>query len=843
MLNNEPVLGREQELAVLRAAVDAASGSGAAVLVVGEPGIGKSALLTAAGGIAREAGCLVLSASGVESETHLPFGGAHQVLMPLIEHVAGLASAQRNAVAAAFGLSDGANPDLFLIAEAAFALIVRERAEHPVVVVIDDVQWLDPQSGQILTFVAHRAVGAGITVIAAARSGHIGPFTSADFPHLQVEGVGEATAEQILRAHAGALGPGERRQIRQEAQGNPLALLELPRSWGCGPPAEAHLLAISAKLERAFAGRVSELPADTRDALLVAAVNSSSRTDEILDAVAVFGTGAVSADVFRPAVAAGLLTAHTSRIRFRHPLVRSGVLRRETMARRSAAHAALAEVLGADRYRQSWHRAWSIMGPDDEAADALMATVADSLRRGAVMSAVSSLERAAQLTSSSAVRGERLILAAGRAFEVGRADVVGRLLREAGEVDLGDLDEIRVLWLIEAANDDVRADSALVRELLAAAGRADALGDQGLALNLLWAAALRCWWADHADDRSRIVDVLDRMKSAETDPRHLAAVALAQPVLRGSEVKAALEAAAPQEVGDGDTLRVFGVAAYAVGDLVLATDLLDLAEEAFRREGRLGMLPVVLALQLHIRLDLGDWSGAVLAAREVVTTSQETGQAVFAENNVLVEARSVALRGDWRAALDTMAVAEAEAARSGINDRICLGYQARGAALLSADRPAEAFACLRRQYDPADPGYHLRESFAAVALMAEAAVGCGRVEDAREITRELETVAVLTPSPLLEVNMLYANAVLAPVDTRAERYRDALGRDLTRWPWMRARVRLAYGQWLAETGRRADAAIELAAAADVFAQLGAARWLRCARRSLSNVDGQDGSTP
>ena len=202
------------------------------------------------------------------------------------------------------------------------------------------------------------------------------------------------------------------------------------------------------------------------------------------------------------------------------------------------------------------------------------------------------------------------------------------------------------------------------------------------------------------------------------------------------------------------------------------------------------MLPVVLALQLHIRLDLGDWSGAVAAGEEVVTVARETGQDVYAVNNIPVEARGMALRGEWQAALDLMADEEAEAFRLRINDRICLSYQARGTALLCADRPAEAFDCLARQYDSADPGYHLRESFAGVALMAEAAVQCGRTTQARAITQAMATVALITPSPLLEANLLYASAVLAPADEREARWQAALAHDLSRWPWMRARLQL-----------------------------------------------------
>lgn len=847
MLTSEPLLGRERELALLGDAVDAAAGQGSTLLLTGEPGIGKSALLAAARAMAAGAGYQVLHASGVESEMHLPFGGVHQLLLPLMGQLGTLSAAHRDAVATAFGLADGERPDLFLIAEAALACMLRERVERPLVVVVDDVQWLDPQSHQILAFVAHRGARAGVTVIAATRAGHTGPFVTAGFPELEVDGVDDEAAGMILRAHRSApteLTQAQLAQVRHEAQGNPLALLELPRSWADRPSPTGRTQAMTARLERAFAGRVSDLPAATCDVLLIAAVGSSSEVAEILAAAAAFGAPDTARRLLDPAIAAGLVTDDGSHLSFRHPLVRSGVLQQEPLGRRHAAHAALASVLDADPYRQAWHRAWSIIGPDDDAADALVATVPDSLRRGAVLSAVAGLERAAQLTSSSTVRGERLVMGAGRAFEAGRPDLVARLVREAADADLSELDQVRLTWLTEALNDDVRADPGLVRHLRVGAARAEALGDPGLALDLLLAAGLRCWWADSgADERAGIVRVLDAMTAARVDPRHLAALSITEPVLRGCEVASALAVAPLDEVQDGHSLRLFGLAAYGIGDLPRATDLLDRAADVFRAEGRLGMLPVVLALQLHIRLDLGDWSGADLAARDVVSISRETGQAVFADNNVLVEARGLALRGDWRAALAVMADAESDAVRQRVDDRICLAYQARGTALLSADRPAEAFACLRRQYLSGDPGCHERESFAGIALLAEAAVAADRVDEARSIVDGLELLSAVTPSPLLAVNLLYARAVLAPADARDDAYRFALDHDLERWPWLRSRLQLAFAGWLAATGRDAEAGAPLADATEVLERLGAARWLRRARRLAAEIDERSAGSP
>ena len=836
-LHPKQLLGRERELAVLhRVVFDRQGRAGSVLLLIGEPGIGKSALLDQVRAEATAAGFRVLSAAGAEGEMHLPFGGLHQILCPLMSLVDALPRRLGQALRTALGVSDGPRPDLFLIAEAAQQLVCLAGAQRPVVVLADDLQWLDPQSHQVVTFLAHRSGVTRASVLGAARIGHDGLFMQTGFPVLSVDGVDEAAAEMILNRQTRTLSTAERIGIRLQAQGNPLALLELPAAWGRCPNSVDQPPTLSARLERAFAGRIAELPDITRDALLLAATDSSGNLAEALAATSAFNGEVCHVDVFNPAQAAGLLSAADGLLRFRHPLVRSGVLQRETVVRRQDAHRALAEVLPVgELFRRAWHRAQSITGPDDPIADALEATVDDSLRRGAVLSAVSSLERAAQLTGSSARRGQRLVRAAGHAFEAGRPVVVGRLVREACSADLGELDRARVLWLDEVRNDDARGNSSLVVQLCVAAGNSATAGDVGLGLNLLLAAALRCWWADCGlAAQAAVLRGLDRLADAKDDPRHLAAMAIAEPVLRGAEVLHRLASAALEGNTDGDVLRTVGMAAYAVGDFPLAAELLDRAGRRFREEGRLGLLPVVLALQLHIRLDLGDWSGAAWAAEEVQRISVETGQALFAANNVLVESRGIALRGDWQSALDLVTDAEADAVRQQINDRVCLAYQTRGIALLSAGRPDEAFACLARTFDPTDAGYHLRESFGGLGLLAEASVECGRGADAQVIVSAMEAVAALTPSPLLAANLRYARAMLAETQDAEALYLAALA-ELRCWPWLQARTLLGYGRWLFSAGRLSAAGEYLRSAGDMFDSMGAVGWSRRSRAALLRI--------
>jgi hypothetical protein len=225
------------------------------------------------------------------------------------------------------------------------------------------------------------------------------------------------------------------------------------------PPADWQQPTLSARLERAFAGRFAELPAATRDGVLIAAADPVDDLAEILAAASQFSGSPIGPGAFGPAADVGLLSIHDGRLHFRHPLVRSGVLQSETLTRRQAAHAALAGVLADQPYRRTWHRAQSIVGPDDQIAGELEASVVVVLGRGAVMSAIAGLQRSAQLTSSPARRGLRLLMAAEHAFGLGRADLVDQLVTAAARLDLSELDYARMQWLQEIFNDGVPGDA------------------------------------------------------------------------------------------------------------------------------------------------------------------------------------------------------------------------------------------------------------------------------------------------------------------------------------------------------------------------------------------------
>jgi hypothetical protein len=832
------LVGRRRELHTIeRPLVDRDRSRGVLVLT-GEPGIGKSALLRHAERTARGRGFTVLTATGVEPEAQLPHAGLHQLLRPVLDRADALVPAQRDALHAALGLVGGSWPEPFLVALAAVNLLTAAAAEEPVALIVDDVHWLDPQTQAALIFIAWRAETGGYVVISAMRSGHVNTYAASGLPRLDLHGLDDAAADRLLAAHAADLRPPDRARIRREARGNPLALIELPAVWRTAraPTTDQQLTDLPARLERAFSGRIAEVPAPTRAALLVAAVDPGSELDEILAATGWFRGVATGRDVFDPAVGAGLVTVDATSVGFRHPLVRSAVLQSETMTRRRAANGAVAAVLADEPYRRTWHRAQAIVGPDDQIADELDANSTLALSRGAVMSAIRDLERSAQLTTSSARRGHRLLVAAQYAFALGRVDVVDGLLRSASGTDLTDLDRARLEWLREIF-DETPGDAARVLELCNIARAATRATDRDLALNLLLGAALRCWWAETSGAaRAAVVAVANEIDDAADDPMVLASLAVAEPIRQGARVADRLARTHPDDVVDGDHLRLLGMAAHAIGDEPHASDLLDRAEESLRGQGRLGLLSHVLSMLVQVRVELGDWDRAAVAADEGQRLAIETGQPIWSIGTMVCAARATALRGDWEGALRLAAEADLDASRRGLNDLLACVQLARGTASLTAGRPADAYVALRRLFDPVDPSFHHRERFAGIVPFADAAVLSGHRDEARCVVADLERVALATPSPILHVHLLYARAVVAEGDEACAQFRAARRADLGRWPWIRSQIELAHGSLLCRQGRAVEARTALLSANATFERLGALTWAARARDQLRMAD-------
>ena len=463
------------------------SGDGQVLIVRGEAGIGKSALLEYLVGQAD--GCRVARAAGVEAEMELPFAGLHQLCAPMLSLSDHLPRPQRDALAVAFGLEFGGPPDRFLVGAAALGLLSAASDSRPLLCVIDDAQWLDQASAQALTFVGRRLFADRIGLVFAVREPVTGPEWRG-FPELTVGGLTDRHAGALLDAVVpGRLDEPVRDRIVSETRGNPLALLELPRAVGAGrgglpggvlggvfagPPPRP----LASQIEQNFTRRVQALPLDTQRLLLTAAAEPIGDVPLLHRAVAVLDVPMSAAG---PAEAAGLIELG-ARVRFRHPLVRSATYRAADPIDRRRAHRALAEATDPDLDpdRRAWHRANGADGPDEDIAAELVSSADRAQRRGGVAATAAFLQRASELTPDPSTRAIRALAAAQATLQAGAFESALRLLATAGEGPVNGLHQARVELLraqIAFASGHGRESGPL---LLAAARRLEPL-DLGLA--------------------------------------------------------------------------------------------------------------------------------------------------------------------------------------------------------------------------------------------------------------------------------------------------------------------------------------------------------------------------
>ena len=422
------LLGRDDELARLYHLVDAIGERGGALVVRGEAGIGKSALLAAARERALQQGATVASTTGTLSEAPLAFAGLHQLLLPLLGRVGLLPDPQRRALETAFGMANGAASDVFLIALATLGLVAERAAEAPLLCVVEDAHWLDRPSAQVLEFVARRVESDPAILLFAVREGLPSSFDEAGLPELRLAGLDEDASSALLDLAPATLPPDLRRRILEEAAGNPLALIELPAAaaeLGTSAPPSGPL-PLTARLEQTFTSRLTNLSADVQRLLLLAALD-----DVDLAALSRAAETSVEPDGLSTAVAAGLGTLESGRFRFRHPLIRSAVEQAATPEELRHAHAALAEALADEPDRAVWHRAAAASGPDEEVALALEAAAERATLRGGGDVAVAAYERSAELTAEPHRRALRLFRAGDLALELGHSRDGVRLLRTA----------------------------------------------------------------------------------------------------------------------------------------------------------------------------------------------------------------------------------------------------------------------------------------------------------------------------------------------------------------------------------------------------------------------------
>jgi DNA-binding CsgD family transcriptional regulator/tetratricopeptide (TPR) repeat protein len=836
--SSSPLFGREAEVAMLDQLVAQIPERGGALVLCGDPGIGKTAMLAVASAAATSKGVCVLRTAGAQSETGLAFAGLHQLLRPVLSWLDRLPGPQRDALSAAFGALDVAAPDPFLIALAALNLLARAAEHVPLLLVVDEAQWLDPPTAGALAFIARRVDAEPIAVLFALRNGVASTLDSAGLPELRLGALSDEAASELVDASAGVLTPGLRRRVLEIAAGNPLALLELPDALrlddtGIGglPPGPVSL---TSRLEHAFAQQVSGLPVQTRDLSLLAAADERASVAELLAAAALFGGVEVPLDAWAPAERAGLASIADGSVIFRHPLVRSAIYQSASAGRRRRAHAALAAVLTDEPDRRLWHVAASTVKPDESIARDVELLSTRLARRGGIGVAIAAARRAAALSADSSRRCSRLLRAGELALEAGQVDLLRRLVGEAEQLNPDGEQRARLTWLRSTFADAVPGDQGQTQSLVDAAEVAADAGNSDLALHLLFGAAVRCWRSDLGGQiRDRVAVEVERLRVPQTHPRGVVILAMAGPVRWGSVVSerlAAIEASADELSADEAYLA--GMAARAVGDHDVAARFLARATTQLRNQGRLGVLAQVLVMWGWVAIAQGSWASAEMLVDESGRLAEEVGQSWWQTGSLIARATLRGLRGEAEAAERLVAQAEKTAIPRGLNDLICMIAFARGVICLGAGRPAVALEHLTRVFDRSDPAFHEAARFMSITYLADAAAQGGRRQVAAAILEELETLAQRTPSPTLHGGLAYARAVLA-LDDEAERlYNVALRSDLRHHAFDHARLQLAYGTWLRRHRRVSESRAPLRAARQVFDALGCVPWEERARQEL-----------
>ena len=828
--------GRGTECARLdQLLAEAQLGHSAVLVLRGEPGIGKSALLEYAA--ERAEGRRVLRATGVQWEMELPFAGLHQLCAGLLDGLGRLPAPQREALATAFGLDSGAQPDRFLVGLAALSLLSSAAAEHPLMCVVDDVQWLDRSSAQVLAFVARRLAAESVVLLFAEREpGGIEELTG--LPELGLAGLPDASARKLLASVIAA--PVDERvlaRILTETRGNPLALLELPRglpaavlAGGFGLPDDGSL---PTRIEASFQRRVQQLPATTQRLLLVAAADPTGEPALIVGAAAELG---IPTGELTPAEADGLLQIGLQ-VAFRHPLLRSAIYRAATPDQRRAAHRALAAATDTkyDRDRRGWHRADAIAGADEDVALELEQSAARARARGGLAASAAFLELSAGLTFDPTRRAHRALEAAISKHLAGASQEALRLLAsaEGGPMDPLDRARLKLLQgeivdlrrtpdalplLIDAAKQLERLDVPLSRHAYLSAIRAACVaGRLGPGPLEAARAALQ---APRVQGELRAVDLLvDGLAVRFTD-----GYAASVPALRHA-FRSLCEEGEREDVSVRWPWYARRVAPDLFADDIwhyLTTRSVQVAREA----GALVALQVALTHLAHVRCLEGDLDGASALLDEADDIAHMTGIEPFAIGPLWL----AGYRGNEEEAMVLIEAAEPVAiARGGEWIVLTFAEHARAVLYNGLGRYDAALA-------PAQSAGNRDELMASVwslPELVEAATRCGQADVA---TAAIESLSERTRAAGTELALgieARSKALLSDGEVAERLYREAIERlGRTRLAFELARAHLLYGEWLRRDRRRIDARDQLRLARDSFTSMGAEAFAARAGREL-----------
>jgi DNA-binding CsgD family transcriptional regulator len=841
-----PLHGRDTEVAKLADALDAArEGRSATLLISGEPGIGKTALLEHA--IAAAEGFLVLRARGYESERDLPYAGLHALLGPVLDLRDGIPQVQAGALGTALALEPPAPHDPFAVPAGVLSLLAAAAERQPVLAVVDDAHWLDDESLRAVLFAARRLGAEGIALLIATRLDEARGIDAAGLPALPLGRLDDAAARAVIREEAGPVAAGVEAALLDLAAGNPLALRELPRALseeqrrGTEPlPAG---LPVGSGIERAFSRRIAELPEPARRALTIAATLETGRLDQCLAAVAEEGLDPADLDA---AEAAGLLAIDGGRVAFRHPLLRTLAYQGAAPSERRRAHAAVAAVVP-DPSVRAWHLSSAAVGPDEAVAAALDEAARVAGRIGAPAAAALASARAAELSPEPAAKLARLIAAAAASADAGRVDWALERIDEAEALEPRGESAAELRMLRGRA--ETRGGRAVEgRALLVAEAERIAAAEPVAAAALYLEAGI----ADlMLGDSFTMVDDADRAAAlAEAHSPEVAglavlerAVALA-PIGGAQESERLLGELEPLLL-EGEPLPPYAELITFAGQVATWFERFDLADRVLRRQidaarasSAAGRLVYPLASMSYLNWRRGRWTQALADAGEAERLARDTGQLAQLANALSALAWVEAGRGDAQAAADHNAEALRLIEQMGQRSPFAIYVHASaGFASLTEERHDAAVESLQRakaifdELGGAEPAVLLFEPDRVEALART-----GRRDEAQRALERLEGQAQSTGRTWAHAATERCRGMLAPEEAFRGHFERAL-----EWharadmPFETARTQLALGERLRRAGHRAESRPHLEAAGATFERLGAQPWLRRAEAELRST--------
>lgn len=829
------LVGRERECGKIEQLLrDARRGESGSVALLGEPGIGKTALLDHA---AEQAGAAtVLRTAGVDAESDLAFAGLHRLLRPVAGKLDQLPEAQRHALAGALGLIAPSRSDRLLVCAATLALIAAAAEDRAVVCLVDDAQWLDQPSADALVFAARRLRAEPVAMLFAARDAQP-RFEARGLPELVVDGLAGPAAARLLRTAAPGAAPAVRDRLLAEAAGNPLALLELPGELTAAQLVGRDLLAepiqLTPRLYNVFKERTADLPGPARRALLLAAADN---TGDLLTTLRAAALLQLPADALDPAENAGLVQTSSGQIVFRHPLVRSVIYQEAPLSQRQQAHSALADALPGvhEADRRAWHQALAASAGDEQVAAALEASAQRARQRAGHASAATAFARAAALTLDSRKLAPRLAAAAQAAWDAGQTERARSLITQALPVADRQL-RARLLYLRgEIEQSRGRLDQAVTTQLEGAL----ITDDPSLSLRMLYAAAEG---AIDTGDLARLRDIglnASKMTGQTTRNRFSRAVVTGLAALFTGEheqARAAFDTAVAlaDEFSDDPHAQILAVNAAWLADglgtgLRFATRAADLA----RQQGLLSLLPAALNQQAMELLRTSSFSRAYEAAEEGYLLSVDLGRGQGWHLNTMACVEAI-----WgheaqarRHTEQVLAVAHAH----GDVVLTVVAHATLGLLALTAGKPAEAASVLLK-ISPA--GWPELPPVAAVASVpeADAIEAIQRAGLPRELAdaplARIRAWATLLPRPARKSVLARCEALLE-VRPPDQAFTEALELAHAISPFERARTELLYGEWLRRDRKRTQARTHLRTAAELFHTLGTGSWAERADAEL-----------